>query len=165
VVTPALLAKFRPRSQYIGQLEVLAALCAPLSRPAQYRGREVIAFIDNSGALFGLSKGYMRDVDSARMVHVFHSLAAALSSQFWFEFVPSGANLAAQPSRGEFSLLRELGSTEFAVRWPDLDSAWAQVYDDIFDEFAPPPSKAEKRARGVVASAIADERARKRARP
>ena len=163
VVPPELIAKFRPRKQYIGQLEALAALCAPLSCPEQFRDRETIAFIDNSGALFGMAKGYMRDVDSARLVHAFHCLCAALRSQFWFEFVPSAANLADQPSRGELKMLMEMGSTEFDVRWPDVGAAWGDVFKSLFDEFAPKPSKAEKRAWRAVQGAIELERA-KRAR-
>ena len=90
VVPDSLIAKFKPREQYIGQLEVLAAVCAPISRPDQYRGREVIAFIDNTGAVFGLAKGYMRDVDSARMVHSFHCVCAALIHRF-------GSNMSPRP--------------------------------------------------------------------
>ena len=104
----------------------------------------------------------MRDVDSARMVHTFHSLCAALGTQVWFEHVASGANLADMPSRGDLSLLDELGSTAFDVRWPELASGWAGAFDAIFDEFAPKPTKPEKRARRAVEQAIEDERSVRR---
>ena len=110
-----------------------------------------------------MAKGYMRDIDSARLVHVFHSLCAALQTQVWFEFVPSGANLADQPSRDDFALLAELGSTSFATVWPDVGAGWHDAFEHIFDKFAPRPSKAEKRARRAVDDAIEGERA-KRAR-
>ena len=164
IVPDSLIAKFKPRKQYIGQLEVLAAVCAPISRPDQYRGREVIAFIDNTGAVFGLAKGYMRDVDSARMVHSFHCVCAALNTQVWIEYIPSAANISDLPSRNEFALLHELGSTSFEVRWPEIGSGWSGVFERIFDEFANKPTKSEKRARTSVRKAIEIEREAKRAR-
>ena len=76
----------------------------------------------------------------------------------------SGANIADQPSRGEFALLTEFGSTEFEIRWPDLTSPWAGLFTQIFDEFAPRPSNSEKRARQSIERAIEEERATKRRR-
>ena len=162
VVPDWLLAKLKPRQQQIGPLETLGGLCAVLSRPQQFEDREVIQFIDNTQALFTLASGSARQVDCARLVHYFQCLCAALRAQVWFEFVASGANIADQPSRGEFDLLDELGSTPFPIRWPDMDASWAGVFDATFREFAPRPSKAEKRARSAVASEIDDERARAR---
>ena len=77
-----------------------------------FRDREVVHYIDNSGALFGLGKGASRDVPTARLVHIFHALAAALGMLVWFSYVPSKANVADLPSRLEFGLLREMGSQE-----------------------------------------------------
>ena len=42
-------------------------------------------------------------------------------------------NLADEPSRDEFGLLRELGSEAFDVRWPDMDSSWAGAFERILD--------------------------------
>lgn len=158
-----LIAKLRPRKQQIGPLETLGALVCYLSRPEQFRNRQVIHFIDNTGALFSMAKGYTKVVDAARMVHVFHSLCAAVNAQVWFEFVPSGANLADQPSRGELELLSELGSTAFMARWPDMDASWEKAFVQIFNEFGAKPTKAEKRARRTVEDAVSADRA-KRAR-
>ena len=72
VVTPAIMALLAKREQYVGQLEVMAGVAAFTSRPEQFRSRDVIHFIDNTGALFGLAKGYSGDDDSARMIHAFH---------------------------------------------------------------------------------------------
>ena len=71
--------------------------------------------------------------------------------------------MADLPSRDKFELLDELGSTSFPVRWPDMEAGWSDVFTRIFDEFAPRPTKAEKRARREVDAAVADARA-KRAR-
>ena len=111
---------FRPREQYIGQLEALGAVLAYSSRPEQFADRDVIHFIDNVGALVGIAKGYSRDIDSARLIHFFHSIAAAVNTNVWFEFVASGANIADLPSRDELEKLHELGSVAFQPRWPDL---------------------------------------------
>ena len=70
---------------------VLAGVAAYTSRPEQFRDRDVIHFIDNQGALTGLAKGYSRDVDSARLISVFHTMNAAVRANVWFEYVPSAA--------------------------------------------------------------------------
>ena len=148
-VPASLLAKFRPREQYVGQLEVLAAVAAYTSRPDQLRGRDVIHFIDNSGALFGLAKGYSADVDSARLISVFHVVNAAVAANTWFEYVPSGANISDLPSRGEFELLRSAayegprvpgpgeprGALEFKVKWPPV-GVWSGDLSHLFAKFS-----------------------------
>ena len=106
-----------------------------VSRPDLFRGRDVILFIDNVGALMGLANGYSRDVDAARLINVFHVMNAALQANIWFEFVPSAANLADQPSRGELGLLQELGSRPFDVEWPD-PSSWSGGLDGLFNSFS-----------------------------
>ena len=60
-------------------------------------------------------------------------------------FLKSGGLV--MPSRGDMSLLAELGSAAFPVRWPDLRSGWTGTFEAIFDEFSAAPTKAEKRAR------------------
>ena len=79
---------------------MLAGVAAYTSRPDQLRDRDVVHFIDNSGALVGLAKGYSSDVDSARLVSAFHVMNATVRSNVWFEYVPSrGANISDLPSR------------------------------------------------------------------
>ena len=87
-------------------------------------------------------------------------MCAALQTQVWFEFVPSGANLADEPSRDEFGLLHEMGSTWFDVVWPDMESSWAGVFESILDEFGKKPTSGEKRVRAEVGAEIARERAK-----
>ena len=105
-VPDVIISEFREREQYVGQLEVLAAVSAYTSRADQLRGRDVIHFIDNVGAYSGLGKGYSRDVASGRMISVFHTMNVALGANVWFEYVPSKANIADLTSRGDFDLLR-----------------------------------------------------------
>ena len=56
----------------------------------------MIHFIDNVGAYSGLGKGYSRDVDSGRMISVFHTMNVALGANVWFEYVPSKARRRSQ---------------------------------------------------------------------
>ena len=149
-VTDEIISRFRPREQYVGQLEVLAAVAAYTSRPAQLRDRDVIHFIDNVGAYSGLGKGYSPDMDSARMISVFHTMNAALRSNVWFEYVPSKANISDLPSRNEFELLHssEYKAEPFELVWPPL-SAWTGEYGAVF----------------ALYSDIRQRRSRKRAAP
>ena len=141
-------ARMRERTQYVGQLEILAAVLAYTSRPEQFRGRDVIHFIDNSGAEAGLVKGYSRDLDSARLAGIFHCLAAALEANVWFEYVASKANLADLPSRDDFELLRspEFGAEWFELEWPEL-AAWDGELSGLFESLRK-RSRGRKRARG-----------------
>ena len=90
-LSPAEMALFAQRKQQVGQLEVLGDVAPYSSCPDQLRGRDVIHFIDNTGALFGLSKGYYGEVDGARLVHAFHATTAATDANVWFEYVASEA--------------------------------------------------------------------------
>ena len=93
----------------------------------------MIHFIDNVGAYSGLGKGYSPDMDSARMISVFHTMNAALRSNVWFEYVPSKANISDLPSRNEFELLHssEYKAQPFELVWPPL-AAWAGEYGAVF---------------------------------
>lgn len=135
-VPPELIAKFRPREQYVGQLEVLAGVAAYTSRPAQFAGRDVIHFIDNTGALVGLAKGYSRDVDSARLISVFHTMNAAVRANVWFEYVPSAANIADLPSRDDLELLHSerFKAEPFPIVWPDV-GAWEGKLVELFQKY------------------------------
>ena len=136
-----IMSKFEARDQYIGQLEVIAAVAAYSSMPMQFRERDVVHFIDNTGALVGIAKGYSKDVDSTRLINVFHTIAAAIMVNTWFEYVPSAANIADLPSRMDMELLEQLGSKPFDIVWPD-PSEWHGGLEDLFDlraHLAPAP--------------------------
>jgi len=159
-VPAELIEKFRPREQYVGQLEVLAAVAAYTSRPDQLRGPDVIHFIDNTGAMFGLAKGYSADIDSARLISVFHVMNAAVRANVWFEYVPSGANISDLPSRGDFELLRteqfegprvpkpceQRGALVFPLVWPPV-GAWSGDIKGLFAQFSKEKVAVGKRRR------------------
>ena len=91
--------------------------------------------------------------------HVFHSLCAAVNAQVWFEFVPSGANLADQPSRDELELPSELGSTAFRARWPDMDASWEKAFIQIFNDLGPSRPR-QKNGRDAQEDAVSADRAK-----
>ena len=58
VVPEEYMQQFQVRRQYIGQLELLAAVAAYTTFHAELRDRRVIHWIDNTSALAGLIRGY-----------------------------------------------------------------------------------------------------------
>ena len=140
------LARFAHKEQYIGQLEILAAVSVYLSLPG-LRGRDVIHFIDNSGSMAALCKGYSCDLDSVRLVHSFHALNESLRANVWFNYVPSGANISDLPSRGRTEeCLRIIfdvfgaDSEEFRSLLPEA-GGWLGVYSAL----QPRPREARSR--------------------
>jgi hypothetical protein len=132
VVPAEFLERFQLRKQYIGQLELLAAVAVYLTFPDETRGRRVLHWIDNTSALAALIKGYARAEDSARIVQAFHAFNLGLQADAWFEYVASKANIADLPSRGEFAELERLRSTErpavmpAVADWFDAAEAWIE---------------------------------------
>ena len=60
----SLMVRFGCRKNYIGQLEILAAVAVYFSMP-ELRGRRVLHWIDNTGAVAALTSGmYARAPDS-----------------------------------------------------------------------------------------------------
>jgi hypothetical protein len=150
IIGPSVMACLQMRTQYVTQLEYLAGIVPYTSRPDALRGRDVIHFVDNTGALFGLAKGSSMDEDSARLAHTFHCAASALDANVWLEYVASGANLADHPSRGDFALLHSMGSVRFEIALPDLGADWASTYRSVFLALSPRPSKGVKRRRAEI---------------
>ena len=91
------------RKQQIGQAEILGGLVPYLSMPRQLQGRDVLHWIDNTSAKAALVHGYSGRPDSARIVHLFHAWNMGLGARAWFEYVPSPANPADEPSRIDIS--------------------------------------------------------------
>ena len=105
-VTDAFMTRFvGGRKQYIGQLEMLAAVCVYYSlahHPALcacLQDAPVVHFVDNYGAVAALCKGYASAIDSARIVHAYWALAASLGFIPWLSYVRSKGNIADIPSR------------------------------------------------------------------
>ena len=85
----------------IGQLELLASASVYVSfARGAFDDQDVLHFIDNSSALYGMVKGYSRVPDSLAIIRAFHAANLALRANVWFNYVASKANVADLPSRG-----------------------------------------------------------------
>ena len=166
VVPGHILARFRPRKTYIGQLEALAAVMAYTSLPEIFTGREVVHFIDNTGALYGLHHGYSGDLDTSGIVHNYYALSLAKGFRTWWAYVPSAANIADYPSRLKWqetidALRAEYPDSEISyfsdeLVWPDL--AWSTPVS-TFHNHTPNLTPSARKALGEVEAAIVAARA------
>ena len=123
VVGRDVLAQLEDREQYITQLELLAAVAVYSSLDANdLRGRDVLHWIDNTGALGILAKTYSPDFDCARIVHAMELMQLDLAFVPFFEYVRSEANIADLPSRGESQwVVDEFQSEYITTVIPSLD--------------------------------------------
>ena len=117
VPSDAVRRTFSPdKRTYITQLEMLAAVTTYRAAPAfahagvNLARRNVNHWIDNTGTLSGLIHGYARATDLAHMANAFHLTTCGMRTHTWLDYVPSLANIADLPSRGDFELLERLGA-------------------------------------------------------
>ena len=122
--------KIKKRETYIGQFEMAAALAALLSIPPEWlAGRPVELWIDNSGAVGALIKGYSGVADCARIVNMFHFAAVKLGiHSIWIDYVPTESNPADIPSR-----LHEMSAKEAAEALSDLGEPMEMVLPAFSD--------------------------------
>jgi hypothetical protein len=127
--------EFKQRDTYIGHYELVAAITPFVSLPPEwFHNRPVEIWIDNSGAIGGLLKGYSGVPDCAKIINTFHFAIARLSlASLYIDYVPTESNPADIPSR-----LHEMSETEIndaeamlgrrvALKLPDLvrdDGEW-----------------------------------------
>ena len=119
-VSSELLDVLDARIQQIGQLELVAAVAAYYSMAEYVKGRDVLHWVDNTGAVYGLAKGSARTIDSAKIVNALYALNEPLQAQIDFRWVASEANIADLPSRDEFELLESWGSVSVPFRMPPV---------------------------------------------
>ena len=115
-----ILAAWRRRVQYIGQLEILGELVPYLSTPGLFAGCDVIHFVDNTSAIYSVIKGASTSADSARLVHLISCVLCALDTKVYFEYVPSKENIADAPSRYDFDLVLGLGARRVSLVFPPV---------------------------------------------
>ena len=97
----------RARRTHICVLEEIA-LVAPYFHPELrevFECSDVSQFADNTAANGAALKGYSPSEDIARLVFSFHVRLVLMQSRVWIEYVPSAANIADDPTRGEFERL------------------------------------------------------------
>jgi len=137
------ISQFGVKKQYIGQLELLAAVAvyhtvaAHPQLKSQFQGAPVIHFIDNYAAAAGLTKGYSAATASSRVVHAFWALVGAMKCAPWISYIRSKGNIADIPSRmfqpdfdsKDLDVLRCRNAKELKLSMPRVDEwpsmAWA----------------------------------------
>ena len=154
-VPASFIGRFMTASKtYIGQLELLAAVAVYYTLPpCEIEGRAVIHWIDNTGALAAMIKGYARAIDGARIVHAFAALAVTLGISPWFEYVRSEANIADLPSReglegyesfDDTEFAKRLGSARVQMRLPPME-AWSAPFGRWIDEARASGARAKRK--------------------
>ena len=109
---------WEPGDRKIAQLELLQVLYTLFSRPASFRGRRGIWFIDNTAALMALIRGRSDNADLEHMSRLIHVALFALKAWFFWEWIPSKANWSDEISRKGFQAtwhVRHGFTTHFAV--------------------------------------------------
>jgi hypothetical protein len=126
-----LLDAIKQRDTYIGQFELIAAITPFISLPADWlEGRQVELWIDNSGAIGGLLRGYSGIPDCARIVNIFKFATAKLClASLYIDYVPSESNPADIPSR-----LHEMDDDEAAGAVADLGDFMEMTIPDFADD-------------------------------
>lgn len=116
-VPNALVQKWAPKQNYMGQLELLAAPFASATWSERAKQRPILFFLDNDSASSNLIKGYSPKTDSSIIVGEFWLMAASLKSSIYIDRVESKSNLADGPSRHHYLELYALGG-----RWKEPDT-------------------------------------------
>ena len=110
---------------------MLAAITPFLSVPAEWlKDRPVELWIDNSGAIGALLKGYSGKPDCARIVNMFHFVVARAGvASIWIDYVPSDSNPADIPSR-----FHEMSDDEIEEAADELGDLIEMVVPTFTDE-------------------------------
>ena len=88
-----------PGDKKIAQLELMMVLYVLITRPAFFRGRRGIWFIDNLAALMSLIRGRSSSPDLDRISSMIHVALFALRCWTWWEYIPSKSNWSDSISR------------------------------------------------------------------
>ena len=99
LIPPLVYDLWGPGDKKIAQLELLQVLYALFSRPASFRGRRGLWFIDNTAALMALIRGRSDNADLEHMSRLIHLTLFALKAWFFWEWIPSKANWSDEISR------------------------------------------------------------------
>ena len=108
------------KGQVIGQAEILPVLLAKTTWSSDFTHRPCICFIDNNSARYSLMRGYSPILDSSRMISETWLIDARLAISSWYARVPTCCNIADDPSRLSFDVLRSLpNSRMYEISVPD----------------------------------------------
>ena len=88
-----------PGQAHIAQLELSMVLFALLEKPAPFRDRRGLWFLDNVAAVMTLVRGRSSNPDLTQLGHMIHLALFALRAQGYWEYVQSKSNWADDMSR------------------------------------------------------------------
>ena len=97
------------KKQVVGQAELYPGVLAKEVWGDAMRGRNVLHFVDNEAAKYGLIKGSSPTEDCAWLIQEYWSRECEAESHTWIERVPSASNCADPPSRCSWSILEQGG--------------------------------------------------------
>ena len=98
-IPAALYSLWTPGDRKIAQLELMMVLYGLLSRPADFRNRRGIWFIDNVAALMCLIRGRSDNPDLERIANMIHIALFSLRCWCFWEWIPSKSNWSDSISR------------------------------------------------------------------
>ena len=130
-----------------------------MGEPSMADAQAVVKAILTEGDAIGIRIDIPSAWHSTRTDKVLPSGATRAGTRVWFEYVPSGANIADLPSRGDFDLLAQMGSKPFDVAWPPVGLSWRDAFRHAWKRASPSrPSTAAKRAFDEIQDAISEMR-------
>ena len=125
------------RKTIIYELEVLPMLVAKQAWNDFFVDRSFLVFVDNSSALAALVAGYSSHPIVSKILSKIAASDATSGSLPWYERVPSSANPADAPSRGDVpaALPGWPAPTELFLK-TDVDAIIADVRKGVLDDHA-----------------------------
>jgi hypothetical protein len=101
-IPPSIYTYWTPGDKKIAQLELAMVLYALCARPAQFRNRRGVWYIDNVAALMCLIRGRSDAPDLEDMSNRIHVMLYGLRAWFFWEWIPSKSNWSDAISRPGF---------------------------------------------------------------
>lgn len=93
--------------------------------------------MDNASAIAAAVKGYSGQMDSARIVNLFHLVRLKLNCDVTLLYVPSESNIADWPTRAKLrDVIARTGARPVHMVVPrlrQLSGPWATVFHDVMD--------------------------------
>ena len=114
----------------------------------------MLHWVDNTGALAALAKGYSKAADGSRLLHALSAIQLDRGIDPWFAYVRLKANIADLPSRAAFDdsgYIQRLGSHECTMHMPPM-SAWERPFEHLHSPAGrlkrPRPNKRARKSKG-----------------
>ena len=137
----------KERKQQVGQLELLAGVVPYLSARDIVRGCDVIHYVDNTSAVYGLASGSSGQPDSQSIILSLYAEQSTAGFNPWVRYIKSKENVANMPSRGAMdemeAAIRRLDPTfsldqgRIPLVMPDLADGWMDRVADALAALAP----------------------------